>query len=215
MVPTLFEVSLVAALLVCLISLCLTSSDAVLIHQNIQYYKCGGSFAVVALGCVGSYAAFTLLVTQWRTKFRIAMNRAENEAGSHSVDSMLNFETVKYYNAESYETERYDRALKKYEDASLKTTTSLAFLNFGQNAIFSASLSAIMWLAANGILAGSMSVGDMVVVNGLLFQLSIPLNFLGSVYREIRQSLIDMQNMFNILKLETAIKVSVDQFHMN
>lgn len=135
------------------------------------------------------------------------MNRAENEAGAHSVDSLINYETVKYFNNEAYETERYDRVLKKYEDASLKTTTSLAALNFGQNAIFSASLSAIMLLAAQSIFDGTMSVGDLVVVNGLLFQLSLPLNFLGTVYREIKQSLIDMQNMFNILSLQTAIKV--------
>jgi len=135
------------------------------------------------------------------------MNRAENEAGAHSLDSMINYETVKYFNQETYEAERYDRVLRKYEEASLKTTTSLAFLNFGQNLIFSLSLSGIMLLAARGILEGSMSVGDLVVVNGLLFQLSLPLNFLGSVYREIRQSLQDMQHMFNLLSLETAIKV--------
>lgn len=161
----------------------------------------------MSLGCIASYAAFTLAVTQWRTKFRMQMNRAENEAGAHSVDSMINYETVKYFNQEEYEAERYDKVLKKYEDASLKTTTSLAFLNFGQNLIFSASLSGIMFLAAKGIMDGSMTVGDLVVVNGLLFQLSMPLNFLGSVYREIRQSLQDMQHMFNLLSLQTAIKV--------
>lgn len=135
------------------------------------------------------------------------MNRAENEAGAHSVDSMINYETVKYFNQEEYEADRYDRVLKKFEDASLKTTTSLAFLNFGQNFIFSASLSAIMLLAAKEIFQGSISVGDLVVVNGLLFQLSLPLNFLGSVYREIRQSLMDMQHMFSLLSIESAIKV--------
>jgi len=134
------------------------------------------------------------------------MNRAENEAGAHSVDSMINYETVKYFNQEEYEGDRYDRVLKKFEDASLKTTTSLAFLNFGQNFIFSASLSAIMLLAAKEIFQGSISVGDLVVVNGLLFQLSLPLNFLGSVYREIRQSLMDMQYMFSLLSIESAIK---------
>jgi ATP-binding cassette subfamily B (MDR/TAP) protein 7 len=175
--------------------------------SHTQYYKCGGQFALVSLGCIASYAAFTFAVTGWRTKFRIAMNRAENEAGAHSVDSLINYETVKFFNNEQYETERYDRVLKKYEDASLKTTTSLAALNFGQSLIFSASLSAIMLLAARGIFDGTMTVGDMVVVNGLLFQLSLPLNFLGTVYREIKQSLIDMQNMFNILNLQTAIQV--------
>lgn len=204
--PTALEVALVSSILVCTFT---PFQRDLNLHGYClhQYYKCGGQFALVSLGCIGSYAAFTLAVTSWRTKFRISMNRAENEAGAHSVDSLINYETVKYFNNETYETERYDRVLKKYEDASLKTTTSLAALNFGQNVIFSASLSAIMLLAARGIFDGSMTVGDLVVVNGLLFQLSLPLNFLGTVYREIKQSLIDMQNMFNILNLQTAIKV--------
>ncbi|RWS29681.1 ABC transporter sub-family B-like protein 1, partial [Leptotrombidium deliense] len=184
-VPTVFEVALVSSIL---------------------YYKCGGQFAAVTLGCIGSYAAFTLIVTQWRTKFRVQMNKAENEAGNKAIDSLINYETVKYFNNEKIEADNYDAFLKAYEAASLKTTTSLAFLNFGQNMIFSASLSAIMLLAANNIIQGSMTVGDLVMVNGLLFQLSLPLNFLGSVYREVRQSLIDMQTMFNLLKLETAVK---------
>lgn len=134
------------------------------------------------------------------------MNRAENEAGSKAVDSLINYETVKYFNNEQHEIDRYDEVLQKYQAASLKTTTSLAFLNFGQNLIFSASLSAIMMLAAQKIMAGEMSVGDLVMVNGLLFQLSMPLNFLGSVYREVRQSLLDMQTMFNLLSVQSAIK---------
>lgn len=134
------------------------------------------------------------------------MNRAENEAGSKAVDSLINYETVKYFNNEQHEIDRYDEVLQKYQAASLKTTTSLAFLNFGQNLIFSASLSAIMLLAARKIMAGEMTVGDLVMVNGLLFQLSMPLNFLGSVYREVRQSLLDMQTMFNLLSVQSAIK---------
>lgn len=149
-------------------------------------------------------------MTQWRTKFRIYMNKAENEAGNKAIDSLINYETVKYFNNERYEAERYDNVLKNYERASLKTSSSLALLNFGQNAIFSAALSAIMVLAAKEIAAGNLTVGDLVMVNGLLFQLSIPLGFLGSVYREIRQALIDMKSMFTLLGVESQIQNKID-----
>jgi ABC-type transport system involved in Fe-S cluster assembly fused permease/ATPase subunit len=119
--------------------------------------------------------------------------RAENEAGNKAIDSLINYETVKYFNNEDYEAKEYDKSLVKYEVASLKTSQSLALLNFGQNAIFSTALSAIMLLAAGEIVNGNMTVGDLVMVNGLLFQLSIPLNFLGSVYRDLRLALTDMQ----------------------
>lgn len=168
--------------------------------------KCGLAYAGISMGCVGIYAAYTLAVTQWRTKFRIFMNKAENEAGNKAVDSLINYETVKYFNNESYEASRYDRVLKNYEDASLKTSTSLALLNFGQNAIFSVALSAIMLMAAQDITQGNLTVGDLVMVNGLLFQLSIPLGFLGSVYREVRQALLDMRSMFTLLGVESQVQ---------
>jgi ATP-binding cassette subfamily B (MDR/TAP) protein 7 len=174
--------------------------------SSILGLKCGAAFAGISLGCVGVYAAFTLGVTQWRTKFRIYMNQAENEAGNKAIDSLINYETVKYFNNEKFEADRYDGVLKKYESASLKTNTSLALLNFGQNAIFSAALSGIMVLAAHEIIKGNMTVGDLVMVNGLLFQLSVPLGFLGSVYREVRQALIDMQTMFTLMTMDSAIK---------
>ncbi|XP_029575864.1 ATP-binding cassette sub-family B member 7, mitochondrial [Salmo trutta] len=172
----------------------------------ILYYKCGVEFAAVTLGTLGAYTAFTIAVTQWRTRFRIEMNNADNEAGNAAIDSLLNYETVKYFNNEKYEAEKYDGYLKSYEASSLKTTYTLAMLNFGQSAIFSVGLTGIMVLASKGIMAGSMTVGDLVMVNGLLFQLSLPLNFLGTVYRETRQALIDMNTLFTLLSIDTKIK---------
>lgn len=183
--PTMFEVFLVSSIL---------------------YYKCGAPFALATLGTLGTYTAFTIGVTQWRTKFRIEMNKADNEAGNAAIDSLLNYETVKYFNNEKYEAERYDGYLKIYENSSLKTTSTLAMLNFGQSAIFSVGLTAIMVLASKGILAGNLTIGDLVMVNGLLFQLSMPLNFLGTVYRETRQALIDMNTLFTLLSIDTKIK---------
>lgn len=174
--------------------------------SSILYYKCGGQFAAVALGTLSAYSLFTILFTQWRTRFRIEMNKADNEAGNAAIDSLLNYETVKYFNNEKYEAERYDGFLKIYESSSLKTTTTLAMLNFGQSAIFSVGLTGIMLLACKGITAGTMTVGDLVMVNGLLFQLSLPLNFLGTVYRETRQALIDMNTLFTLLNVDTKIK---------
>ncbi|KAJ8254896.1 hypothetical protein GJAV_G00198570 [Gymnothorax javanicus] len=174
--------------------------------SGILYYKCGGQFALVALGTLSAYTLFTIAVTQWRTRFRIEMNKADNDAGNAAIDSLLNYETVKYFNNEKYEAERYDGFLKIYESSSLKTTSTLAMLNFGQSAIFSIGLTSIMVLASQGIMAGTMTVGDLVMVNGLLFQLSLPLNFLGTVYRETRQALIDMNTLFTLLSVDTKIK---------
>lgn len=184
-VPTAFELALVSSIL---------------------GVKCGIAFAGISMGCVAVYAAYTLAVTQWRTKYRVYMNRAENEAGNTAVDSLINYETVKYFNNERYEARKYDGALERYEAAGLKTASSLALLNFGQSAIFSVGLGAIMVLAAQEIARGNLTVGDLVMVNGLLFQLSIPLGFLGSVYREVRQALLDMKSMFILMSIESAIQ---------
>jgi len=183
-VPTLLELGLVCGILA---------------------YSCGPQYAAVAFSAVTLYSVFTLAITQWRTQFRVNMNKADNEAGNKAVDSLINYETVKYFNNEEYEAQQYDKSLQKYETASLKTSTSLAFLNFGQNFIFSSALSVIMVMAARQILQGSMTVGDLVMVNGLLFQLSVPLGFLGSVYREIRQALIDMQVMFQLMTVDPKV----------
>jgi len=188
-VPTIFEMSLVTGILA---------------------YKCGPQFSVVALGAVGMYSVWTLKYTQWRTRFRIQMNKAENEAGNKAIDSLINYETVKYFNNEDYEAREYDKSLVQYEKASLKTSGSLALLNFGQNFIFSSALVAMMWLATEKIIQGQLTIGDLVMVNGLLFQLSIPLNFLGSVYRELNLSLTDMQVMFQLMKVQPNITSNKD-----
>src|ERR1700761_2575487 len=153
-----------------------------------------------------AYTFFTITTTSWRTKFRKQANAADNKAATVAVDSLINYEAVKYFNNEAYEVKRYDQALQQYEKASIKVATSLAFLNSGQNVIFSSALTAMMYLACSGVASGSLTVGDLVMVNLLVFQLSVPLNFLGSVYRELRQSLLDMETLFNLQKVNVTVK---------
>ncbi|XP_010433193.1 PREDICTED: ABC transporter B family member 23, mitochondrial-like [Camelina sativa] len=173
--------------------------------SGILAYNFGAVFAFITCLSVGSYIVFTLVVTQRRTKFRKAMNKADNDASSRAIDSLINYETVKYFNNEVYEATKYDELLGRYEDAALRTQKSLAFLDFGQSFIFSTALSTSMVLCSQGIMNGQMTVGDLVMVNGLLFQLSVPLYFLGGVYRETVQSLVDMKSMFQLLEERSDI----------
>lgn len=168
-------------------------------------YQFGASHAGVVLATIAAYCGFTVGITQWRTQFRRDMNRLENEASGRVVDSLVNYETVQYFNNLQHEGERYDTSLKGYQNAALQAQQSLSLLNFGQAAIFSVGLTGIMYLTSNQILEGTATVGDLVLVNGLLFQLSVPLNFIGSVYREVRHSLLDMENMFELLDTKPKI----------
>ncbi|KAJ2780913.1 Iron-sulfur clusters transporter atm1, mitochondrial [Coemansia interrupta] len=168
--------------------------------SGILAYKFGPEYAVVTVVTMSVYIAFTLAITQWRTKFRRQMNVADNQAATVAVDSLINYESVKYFNAEKFQAQKYDTALRNYQKAALKTADSLAILNAGQNAIFSTSLALMMYMAAQGVASGTMSIGDIVMVNGLVFQLSLPLNFLGSVYREMNQAVIDMDTLFKLEK---------------
>ncbi|MCH7958122.1 MAG: ABC transporter ATP-binding protein/permease [Proteobacteria bacterium] len=156
-------------------------------------------FALVTLVTIGGYIAWTLSVTEWRTKFRRTMNENDSEASTKAIDSLLNFETVKYFGNEDHEARRFDVALKGYEQAAVKSRTSLTLLNIGQGAIIAAGLTVVMVMAGRGVAAGVMTIGDFVLVNAYLIQLYMPLNFLGFVYREIKRSLTDMEAMFALL----------------
>jgi ABC-type transport system involved in Fe-S cluster assembly fused permease/ATPase subunit len=156
-------------------------------------------FAAITFGAVGVYIAFTVLVTEWRMEIRRRANELDSKANTRAIDSLLNYETVKYFGNEEFEARRYDEHLRKYEDAATKNEASLGVLNIGQSLIIAAALTALMLLAAEGVAAKSFTLGDLVLVNGLLIQLYIPLNFLGMVYREIKQALLDMDRMFRLL----------------
>jgi len=148
---------------------------------------------------IGAYVWFTFAITEWRVKIRKVMNDQDTDANQKAIDSLLNFETVKYFNAEAREARRYDKAMEGYEAAALKTNYSLAFLNFGQSFIITTGLVVVMVMAAIGVDRGLLTVGDFVMVNAYMIQITMPLNFLGTVYREIRQALVDMGEMFGLL----------------
>jgi ABC transporter ATM len=154
--------------------------------------------SAVALGTLAGYAGYTFAITSWRTRFRRSMNSAENEASKIAHDSLINHELVKQFNNEAFELSRYKEALAKYEESALKGSTSLCLLNVGQNAIFSCALAAIMAMTVADIGRGQATVGDLVMANGLVFQLSLPLNFLGGIYRELKQSFVDMDALVKL-----------------
>lgn len=173
---------------------------------GILTYNYGPAFAAVTLLTMLTYSIFTIKTTTWRTTFRRRANVADQKAASVALDSLINYETVKYFNNESLQASRYDKALEAYKNSSIKVATSLAFLNAGQNLIFSTALTAMMYMACQNVAAGALSVGDLVLINQLVFQLSVPLNFLGSVYRELKQSLLDMEALFKLQKHPIKIK---------
>jgi ATP-binding cassette subfamily B protein len=162
-------------------------------------------FAVITLVALVLYIGFTVVVTEWRTHFRRTMNDMDSRANQKAIDSLLNFETVKYFGNEAFEASRYDQNLVRYQVAAVKSQKSLAVLNFGQQTIIAVGLVMILWRATLGVIDGSMTLGDLVLVNTLMIQLYIPLNFLGVIYREIKQALTDMDRMFSLLNTEKEI----------
>jgi ATP-binding cassette subfamily B protein len=163
-------------------------------------------FAAVTFGAVALYIAFTVLVTEWRMEIRRRANELDSKANTRAIDSLLNYETVKYFGNEEFEARRYDENLRKYEDAATKSESSLGLLNIGQSLIIAAAVTALMLLAAQGVTQKAFTLGDLVLVNGLLIQLYIPLNVLGMVYRNIKQSLLDMDRMFRLLSEHREIE---------
>jgi ATP-binding cassette subfamily B protein len=173
--------------------------------SGILWWMFDWRFSAVTLATVAGYVWFTFAITEWRLKFRRVMNESDSEASTKAIDSLLNFETVKYFGNEEHEARRFDDALRVYEKAAVKSETSLAFLNVGQTAIISVGVSLMMIMAALGVRSGEMTVGDFVLVNSYLIQLYMPLNWLGTVYREIKQSLIDMEQMFRLLRVPQEV----------
>ncbi|HUJ86321.1 MAG TPA: ABC transporter ATP-binding protein/permease [Burkholderiales bacterium] len=163
-------------------------------------------FAAITFGAVAIYLSFTVLVTEWRMEIRRRANELDSSANTRAIDSLLNYETVKYFGNEEFEARRYDENLFKYENAAVQNEASLGLLNIGQALIIAGAVTALMFLAAQGVVAKAFTLGDLVLVNGLLIQLYIPLNFLGMVYREIKQALIDMDRMFRLLAAHREIE---------
>lgn len=187
--PTLFEIGLVAVIL--------------LFNYDVW-------FSVITFTTLAAYAVLTLIVTEWRMIFRRTMNDMDSKANTRAIDSLLNYETVKYFGNEYWEAKRYDEHLQKWEVAAIRNQTSLAALNTGQSAIIALGITLLMLLASDGVVKGTMSLGDLVLINAFMLQLYMPLHFLGFVYREIKHSLADMEKMFALLKESEEIKDTSD-----
>jgi ATP-binding cassette subfamily B protein len=185
LVPTIVEVALLTAVL---------------------FWQFDWRYVVVTLVTVVIYMAFTYVATEWRIEIRRAMNESDTDANTKAIDSLLNYETVKYFGAETREATRYDRSMERYERASVRTYTSLAFLNIGQAVIFTAGLTATMLMCAVGVRRGTNTVGDFVMINAMMIQLYQPLNFMGMVYREIKQAVVDIEKMFGVLARKAEVK---------
>ncbi|MFN3914990.1 MAG: ABCB family ABC transporter ATP-binding protein/permease [Aquabacterium sp.] len=183
-IPTLIEVALVLTLLA--------------VKFDVMY-------AVITLTALVVYVAFTVIVTQWRTRFRREMNELDSKAHTRAVDSLLNYETVKYFNNEAFEARRYDEALERLRQAGVKSQQTLSLLNAGQQTIIAVGLIAMLWRATQGVVAGELTVGDLVMVNAFMIQLYIPLNFLGVIYREIKQALTDLDKMFTLMERDREV----------
>src|SRR3569623_3337070 len=187
--PTLVEIALVAAILL------------------VKYQT---AFAVITFVTGALYITFTLTVTEWRMKFRRTMNEMDSKANTRAIDSLLNYETVKYFGNEEYEAKRYDENLAVWEQAAVRNQISLSFLNFGQGAIIAIGFTWLMCLAAEGVVDKTLTMGDLVLINAYLLQLFIPMNFLGFVYREIKHALADMEKMFSLLEQEADVRDGPD-----
>ncbi|MCC7113571.1 MAG: ABC transporter ATP-binding protein/permease [Burkholderiales bacterium] len=183
--PTRVEISLVSAVLI---------------------VKYDWTFIAITLTALALYVAFTVAITEWRTGFRRTANELDSRANTRAIDSLLNYETVKYFGNEEWEARRYDESLRRWESAAVKSQTSLSLLNVGQSAIIAIAVTLIMWRATAGVVAGTMTVGDLVLVNAFMIQLYIPLNFLGVLYREIKQAIADMERLFALIDEHAEVR---------
>jgi len=172
---------------------------------SILGYQFDAWFAWITLGALALYIVFTVMITEWRTQFRRQANEFDSAAHTRAIDSLLNYETVKYFNNEAFEAQRYDHSLERLRKARLKAQTTLSLLNAGQQLIIAVGLVAMLWRATQGVVDGRMTLGDLVMVNAFMIQLYIPLNFLGVIYREIKQSLTDLEKMFSLMEREREI----------